>query len=828
MKQFYVLMLLLWGMQPVFAQVRVSMLVPKPGQRVGNQLLIEGYAASSAGAIVSVKASVNTRTATMNITQLPYFFGQFNFDTLPPGPLQLHIIATDNQQHQKDTIINIVRDTPPVITVESPTADDIGRPLLRFKASAVDNGGQVAAMELNFASRQYRFTGNDIDTLIDVSAEAAPLRIIAYDTTGNTSSVDVDFYYNVDPVTQPVFTSPSGYKILDYANSKALTYNYQAGTFIYDLGTGQSTKVTDSIYLSPLHYTRRSAWITPLGAFFTGNYGLYYNVYEWTSGTVKLLQEQAWTANAAGHYIVWTSYIGDSLFLRNQATQTTVFIDKGVKHADVDSAGNVAYIIGPAIYRYSQGAKTVMLFEDKPNAYFTYVNVDGQYAAYNQVSPYGESGAGYYDGAVGKVYLQLRDDNLEDYDEGRIGLNNGHLMLAKHVSGYDSYTYVYRQLAGDSLKLLHTTHRFYKYGSSILANIQGINKRGDAIIYSNNFTTQPELLYFPANGDSARLLGRRQLDVYPEGDKWYASYQNELYRLMLDSLYEKDALPFTKPLLMNASAVFGVKDFTSHFEGPEYGSGQLMKIKITRLPTWGVLRNRSGAQVGITGQELTRADLEGLRYVPYQNVIGADTIRWAGSNGIEYGQQAAITLIVHPELDAQPKLAGLDSNYCSATASDRIAITNYPPVKWRTAVSVMVDGVPVSTDSIFFIEPAALAAGRHAVTVRFRHPLDSISTTAYFNVGGTCNLKLPGGLELLHAYPNPFTTQFTLQGLHPAKRYGLSLHDISGNAKFTAVANYQANIVLSPPTTLPKGIYYLKVYDFTLSKVTGVSVVIKQ
>ncbi|UYQ91456.1 T9SS type A sorting domain-containing protein [Chitinophaga horti] len=840
MKQFYVCLLLILGMHTAMAQVRISMLVPKSNQVLGNKVFVEGYAASSAGPITSVRAQINTQEVTMNIANIPYFFGNFNLSTLPSGPLQLHIIATDALNNQLDTVINVLRNNPPTVVLESPVSEAVARPLLRVKAHAVDDG-PVSRMEVRFATRTYVFNGSSVDTIFDASAEVSPLSVYAIDASDAEAFATSYFTVDITPGLKQTFSLPSDHNIMEFnygqviSMTDMLNAQYQPRLHLTNY-PGGVTKTIPGVYRFDVSTTQlKNIFATPRGVVWTGNRrdidpapsGTL--LYQFLDSGVTVLQAGIKAVRVAGKYIAWTSQAGDSLFLRDQLTQTNTYITRGVGYIDVDSIGRVHYTLSKGVYLYNQGVTSLVMARDASTP-LHYIDTDGDYLSfYVTEGNINDVGLSLYKDGVRTSFGELRNGilNIPLYYR----LTNGHLAFMKHVSDRTSVTSFYIKSPGDSLKLLKQLTRENRFGSEELGEIRGLNANGDLMIWENipNSGTQ-QISYHPKNG-SSKSISSLPLTIYDINGKWYGSYLNTLYEIQIDADYSADATPFTKPLLINQSGRFGVKDFTSHFSGPEYGPGQLTEVKLIRLPTWGNLVHPNGTLLKTTGQVLKRSELEGLRYVPFQNVIGADTVRWEGKNGTVFGNQAAITLMTHPNLTAAPKLSGLDSTYCSTVTADVIKITNYPPVKWRTSVTVLLDDttiLPVGQDSSFTITPTA---GSHTLTVKFRHPLDSISTTARFTTVdcNTTNARIGkiDDVEIVSAYPNPFNSQFTVTGLNASNRYTLSLHDVQGSVVYTGLANNQQSVVIIPNVTLQKGIYYLKVYDVALRKVIAVTAVVK-
>jgi hypothetical protein len=119
------------------------------------------------------------------------------------------------------------------------------------------------------------------------------------------------------------------------------------------------------------------------------------------------------------------------------------------------------------------------------------------------------------------------------------------------------------------------------------------------------------------------------------------------------------------------------------------------------------------------------------------------------------------------------------------------------------------------------LHPAVFSRGDNEVYVRMR--VGDSTATDHIRIVKTHSFSK----NLVLVYPNPFTTQFTVEGLARDKRYKLTLHALNGSVVFTWFANYQYKYIVVPEISLRKGIYFLEVFDLSTQKVAGGSILLK-
>lgn len=129
-----------------------------------------------------------------------------------------------------------------------------------------------------------------------------------------------------------------------------------------------------------------------------------------------------------------------------------------------------------------------------------------------------------------------------------------------------------------------------------------------------------------------------------------------------------------------------------------------------------------------------------------------------------------------------------------------------------------------STDTVLKLHPSSFAKGNNDVYVRMK--VGDSTATDKIRIVKTILHGIPGK-NLIIVYPNPFTSQFTVEGLLAAHQYKLTLHALNGTVLYTTLASYLHKIPVVPDVTLRKGIYFLEVFDLTVQKVAGGTILIK-
>ncbi len=100
--------------------------------------------------------------------------------------------------------------------------------------------------------------------------------------------------------------------------------------------------------------------------------------------------------------------------------------------------------------------------------------------------------------------------------------------------------------------------------------------------------------------------------------------------------------------------VFSLNDFTSVYQS----ATPLDRIRIDKVPAQGVLRV-NGNLIN-NGDEILRADLDALQYIPNSSFFGVDQIDWNASNGNQYASNGAQIIIQVNPVNDIPELSDLN------------------------------------------------------------------------------------------------------------------------------------------------------------------------
>lgn len=136
---------------------------------------------------------------------------------------------------------------------------------------------------------------------------------------------------------------------------------------------------------------------------------------------------------------------------------------------------------------------------------------------------------------------------------------------------------------------------------------------------------------------------------------------------------------------------------------------------------------------------------------------------------------------------------------------------------------------PESADSVLKLHPSALTKRENDIYVRLR--VGDSTATDNIRILKTFLSGIPGkdfdNKSAIFVYPNPFTTQFVVEGLDATKRYKLTLHALNGTVLYTTFANGLHRFTVVPDVSLIKGIYFLEVFDLSTQKIAGGSILLK-
>ena len=179
-------------------------------------------------------------------------------------------------------------------------------------------------------------------------------------------------------------------------------------------------------------------------------------------------------------------------------------------------------------------------------------------------------------------------------------------------------------------------------------------------------TDLEKLTYVPADGDTG-------LDSFAWNGSDGTDYAADGAQVLINVLPQEPPVLSDVPKTSDEdeTITFAPDDFISQFDDPE--NDPLTKIKITRLPTQGVLL-LDGVPVELD-DEIATIDLSKLALVPPANFHGTVSFGWNAYDGFQYAaDEAVVTMTINPVPD-QPELsevtkAGEEDQTLLFTATD--------------------------------------------------------------------------------------------------------------------------------------------------------------
>ncbi len=167
-----------------------------------------------------------------------------------------------------------------------------------------------------------------------------------------------------------------------------------------------------------------------------------------------------------------------------------------------------------------------------------------------------------------------------------------------------------------------------------------------------------------ASGRYVRMLGTQRATLYG-----YSLWEFEVYGGGATN-HAPAVSSFSKSPMQDTALPFAAADFTAAFTDPDAGDS-LQKIKITSLPTYGVL-TLSSTPVTLD-QEITTAQIGTFVYTPNSGYTGSDSFQWNGSDGSLYAVSgAAVNLSINAAVAnlALGKTAVASTSYSGLPASN--------------------------------------------------------------------------------------------------------------------------------------------------------------
>ena len=345
--------------------IRVSIVKPAVdySNLVGDTVPIE-VDVTSRLAISSVKVSLAGSTVSLAASMPGVFTGVVVLAGAPRDTMSMVATATDVNGSTAQAISQLFHDTPPRITVTSPSNNSVVRGSLEINATCDDDDPSGCSISVRINTSRYTppIAGpapSPFHTTISMApydGQALELLFTAQDSRQQTVTVNRTVYIESSTHLSSLGTAPG--VIVDASDTRALWAS--GGTVgITNLGGGSETIVSDP------QASIRSGFLTPTGAAFSAAFSVapYARLYLWRNGSLSTKDLNSTWIAVSGNYLAYTTPpLGSGpLYRTDVTTGTDVLVAQSSGNTDNDVAenGDVAYWTSSYdVVRYRDGTNT--------------------------------------------------------------------------------------------------------------------------------------------------------------------------------------------------------------------------------------------------------------------------------------------------------------------------------------------------------------------------------------------------------------------------------------------------------------------------------------
>ncbi|HKG92754.1 MAG TPA: Ig-like domain-containing protein [Gemmatimonadaceae bacterium] len=364
--------------------IGATLLSPRnPLSLVGDDLGLL-VSVSSSRQVLSVRATVRDRQATLQPQTTTLYGGTLSLAGVPRGEMDLVVTVTDVTGAVADRALRIIHDVRPTLTIAAPVDGAVARPTLPVDVSCTDDdpiGCDLTVAAVVGSSETVLASGrNRITTTLDLSAyEGKDLELLVRARDSNNQQTTRSLIVYVESSAALTLRATVGGPILDVLGSRVL-YIDRSGAVararVRDLSTGADEALAGGP-AGDARYGYLTAGGVLLAAQSTpGSYELY----EWRGGPAIDLGplNSSLSLVVRGQYAVYSN--GPLLMRRDVTAGATTLVanNAGNLENDVSAAGDVAYWTSDyQVYRRAADGTTTHLTADSPAAQNIYPRTDG-------------------------------------------------------------------------------------------------------------------------------------------------------------------------------------------------------------------------------------------------------------------------------------------------------------------------------------------------------------------------------------------------------------------------------------------------------------------
>jgi hypothetical protein len=357
---------------------------PAANATVGDSVVVRVKVDSASASVQSVKASAADRSVTLQPVSPGVVQGTLQLAGLPKGPLQLRVHAVTVRADTGDVVVPLTKDSPPILTMRSPTNGTVARPTVRIDADCVDDDpAGCASLTASFGGTVVASGTGGIHADVSLAAfqeQRYSLQLRADDSGGHTKFAGASVSVESGPGV--TFVDSAGGTAFDLDSTRLLFGDVVgSGVWIRDRATAARTLLAAGM-------NRPDGHLHPQGAIFTSATSLFSGlVYDWRAGTLTDMGlTRLATVVVEGNWAIWHK---DSSILRRDltaGTNVTVTLTSTLAGLDVAANGDVVYGTGSGggyeVRRYRDGVTTAITADVDSAHWNLYPQTDGTNVLY--------------------------------------------------------------------------------------------------------------------------------------------------------------------------------------------------------------------------------------------------------------------------------------------------------------------------------------------------------------------------------------------------------------------------------------------------------------